>query len=133
VHDLSTLLVLLAEAAAASKSSKGKGENDLEIWGPRGYFLAENGHHIWGEVSRQIGESAYKKGYIKTKEVKVIGPEEAIDLSWGRNSKGFAKRARKYLNWNPVGKSLEDEIPEMVDIEAKAQGLLPGHAEKASG
>jgi len=132
-HDLSTLLVLLVEAAIASKSSKGKGENDSELWGQRGYFLAENGHHVWGEVSRQIAEAAYQKGYIETKEVKVVSAEEAGNWSWGQNSKGFAKRARKFLNWNPVGKSLEDEIPDIVDIEAKAQGLLLGHAEKASG
>jgi hypothetical protein len=133
------LLVLLVEAAVASKSSKGKGENDQQIWGQKGYFLAENGHHVWGAVSRQIGEAAYRKGYIKTKEVKAMSAEEAKDnggfeaLSWGLNSKGHAKRAKKYLNWKPVGQNLKDEIPDIVDTEAKVLGLVPGHAEKASG
>ena len=46
--------------------------------------------------------------------------------SWGLNSKGYAKRARKLLGWNPKGKSLKDEIPVIVDSEATALGLKAG-------
>ena len=132
VHDLSDLLVLLAEAAFEKT-------DDPEIWGEKGYFLVENGHHIWGEVSKQVAEEAYKQGYIKTKEVKPMSIEEAFETagfeaeSWGLNSKGYAKRARQFLGWQPKAKSLEDEIPGIVDGEAKALGLKPGYAEKASG
>ena len=54
-------------------------------------------------------------------------------LTWGLNSKGFAKRARKFLGWSPKGKSLKDEIPEIVDGEAAALGLKKGYAEKVTG
>ncbi|QSZ34245.1 hypothetical protein DSL72_005835 [Monilinia vaccinii-corymbosi] len=134
VHDLTSLWVLLAEAAVA-----GPGPNDAEIWNERGYFLAENGHHVWGEVSKQVGEVAFEKGYIKTKEVAPMNVEEAKELagfeaiSWGLNSKGFAKRARKYLGWKPTGRSLKDEIPFIVDSEAKREGFVPSHAAKVSG
>ncbi|ESZ95877.1 putative D-xylulose reductase A [Sclerotinia borealis F-4128] len=134
VHDLSSLWLLLAEAAVA-----GPGPNDAELWNERGYFLAENGHHVWGEVSKQVGEVAFEKGYIQKKEVAPMNVEEGKELagfeaiSWGLNSKGFAKRARKYLGWKPTGKSLQDEIPLIVESEAKLEGLVPGHAAKASG
>ena len=51
-------------------------------------------------------------------------------LSWGMNSKGYAKRARKYLGWKPKGRSLKEEIPEIVDGEAVILGLKTGHAQK---
>ena len=126
VHDLSDMFVLLVEAAVSQK------EDDGEIWGEKGYFLAENGHHVWGEVSKQVGEVAYKKGYIKSKEVTTMNPDEAMAkagfeaVSWGLNSKGFAKRGRKVLGWNPKGKSLEEEIPDIVDGEARSLGLRVG-------
>lgn len=134
VHDLSDLVVLLAEAAVANNP-----ELDSELWGKKGYYLAENGHHVWGEVSKEVAEVAFSKGYIKTKEVKAMGTEEAKEfagfqaLSWGLNSKGFAKRAKKYLGWSPKGASLSEEIPNIVEGEAKALGIKKGHAEIASG
>jgi hypothetical protein len=54
-------------------------------------------------------------------------------LSWGLNSKGFAKRARKVLGWKPTGKSLKECIPDIVDGEAEKLGLKKGYAEKVSG
>ncbi|KAG4443179.1 hypothetical protein IFR05_001321 [Cadophora sp. M221] len=134
VHDLSDLFVLLVEAAIVNKP-----DMDEKLWGKEGYFLAENGHHVWGEVSKQVGESAFEKGYIKEKGTKAMSPEEAKEvagfeaLSWGLNSKGFAKRARKYLGWKPTGRSLKDEIPFIVDSEAQILGIKKGHAEKVSG
>jgi nucleoside-diphosphate-sugar epimerase len=133
VHDLSDIFLKLAEAAAANK------KDDTELWGQKGYFLAEHGHHVWGEVAKQIGEVAFKKGYIKTKEVKIVTAEEAQEIggggaiTWGLNSKGYAKRARKFLGWTPKGKSLKNEIPDIVDLEAASLGLKVGYAEKASG
>ncbi|PQE23936.1 nucleoside-diphosphate-sugar epimerase protein [Rutstroemia sp. NJR-2017a WRK4] len=134
VHDLSNLYLLLAE-----KAVNGSGEDDSELWGEKGYFFAENGHHVWGELSKLVGEVAYEKGYIKTKEVAAMDVKEAIDLagfeaeSWGLNSKGFAKRARKFLGWEPKARSLKDEIPYIVEAEAKREGLEPSHAAKAAG
>lgn len=133
-HDLASLFVLLVEAAIENKP-----ELDNHLWGKEGYFLAENGHHVWGQVSKQIGEVAFEKGYIKEKSVKPMGVEEAKEFagfeafSWGLNSLGFAKRARKYLGWSPKGKSLSEEIPGIVDDEAKRLGIKKGYAEIASG
>ncbi|PMD35844.1 NAD(P)-binding protein [Hyaloscypha variabilis F] len=135
VHDLSDLFVLLVEAAIANKP-----ELDAKLWGKDCYFLAENGHHVWGELSKQVGEVAYAKGYIKEQGVNEMSPDEASKaagfeaLSWGLNSKGYAKRARKYLGWKPKGRSLKEEIPDIVDGEAELLGLKTGHAQKvASG
>jgi nucleoside-diphosphate-sugar epimerase len=66
VHDLSDLFLLLVDAAIQDKSGE-----DSHIWGNEGYFLAENGHHVWGEVSKQVGEVAFRKGLIEEKDVKV--------------------------------------------------------------
>ncbi|KAH8678805.1 hypothetical protein BGZ60DRAFT_371120, partial [Tricladium varicosporioides] len=134
VHDLSQLFVLLVEAAVANKS-----DIDSKLWGKEGYFLAEHGHHVWGDVSREVAKVALEKGYIKEKEPKAMDLEEAKKvagfdaLSWGLNSKGFAKRAKKYLGWKPTGKSLKDEIPDIVESEAKELGIKKGYAEKAAG
>ncbi|KAL2070713.1 hypothetical protein VTL71DRAFT_13739 [Oculimacula yallundae] len=134
VHDLSDLFVLLTEAAITNKP-----DMDSKLWGKEGYFLAENGHHVWGEVSKLVGKSAFEKGFIKEKETKAMSSDEAKEaagfeaLSWGLNSKGFAKRARKYLGWKPSGRSLEDEIPFIIDGEAEILGIKKGHAEKAAG
>ena len=136
VHDLSDLFVLLVEAAVDYKD---KADIDAEIWGPKGYFLAENGHHVWGNLSKEIAKIAVEKGYIKNKEVKDMSPEEGEKLygfqalSWGLNSKGYAKRARKYLGWKPKGRSLMEELPFIVDSEAPSLGMKTGHALKAAG
>ena len=132
VQDLSDLFVLLVEAAVSGKENS-------DIWGANGYFLAENGHHVWGQVSKEVAEAAYMQGYIPTKEVTIVNVETAEDESkiqdetWGLNSKGFAKRARKILGWKPVGKTLKECIPDIVDVEAASLGLKKGYAEKVSG
>ncbi|KAH7180320.1 hypothetical protein DER46DRAFT_619850 [Fusarium sp. MPI-SDFR-AT-0072] len=121
VHDLSNLIVLLSERAASSENQS----DEQEIWGPKGYFFAENGKHKWSQISALIAKEAKKQGVIDSDETKVLDVDEAQKklgfqaLSWGLNSRGEAKRARKYLGWTPVGESLEEWIPESVQIEAK--------------
>ena len=68
---------------------------------------------------------------MDVEEAKELAGFEAI--SWGLNSKGVAKRARKYLGWTPTGRSLRDEIPYIIDEEARREGLVKGHKEKAAG
>lgn len=134
VNDLADLFVLLAEAAAKNDKSL-----DSKLWGKDVYYLAENGNHVWGDVSKWVAEDAYKKGFLKSEEVEAMDPDKAKEiagfeaLSWGLNSRGQAKRAREYLGWKPHGRSLKDSIPLMVDAEAKEQGLVKGYAEKAAG
>ncbi|KAH7208256.1 hypothetical protein BKA60DRAFT_599336 [Fusarium oxysporum] len=121
VHDLSNLILLLSERAASSD----KQSDEQEIWGPKGYFFAENGKHKWSQISALIAKEAKKQGVIDSDETKVLDVDEAQKklgfqaLSWGLNSRGEAKRATKFLGWKPVGESLEQWIPESVQIEAK--------------
>lgn len=124
IYDLSDLYVLFLGAIAANDKSL-----DKELWGTNGYFLAENGTHIWGEVSKQVAEAAFDQGYIKTKELKPlpVGELKAGEFTWGRNSRGDAKRARKYLGWKPT-KNLKDEISAIVASEAALLGLKSGNA-----
>ncbi|KAF5676905.1 nucleoside diphosphate sugar epimerase [Fusarium heterosporum] len=120
VHDLSNLLVLLSERAASKDT-----QDEQEIWGPKGYFFAENGKHKWSEISTLIAKEAQKQGAIDSDETKVLDVDEAQKklgfqaLSWGLNSRGEAKRARKYLGWKPESPSLEDWLPESVQTESK--------------
>lgn len=125
VHDLSGLMDLLARDA----TSTGSGSVQKEIWGPFGYHFAENGTHVWSQVSELIVAEAVEKGYLSKKEMRRISGEEALEingfeaLSWGLNSKGKALRARKYLGWKPSGASLAESIPELVAVEANKLGL----------
>lgn len=118
IHDLSDLYVLFVDAANDKALDK-------ELWGTNGYFLAENGRHVWGEVSKQVADAAFNQGYIKTKELKQLPADQlkGVEVTWGRNSAGDAKRARKYLGWSPKGRSLKDEIPYIVTSEAALLGL----------
>ncbi|KAF2755989.1 NAD(P)-binding protein [Pseudovirgaria hyperparasitica] len=131
VHDLSGLFLTLVEAAA-----RGGGK---AAWGAEGYYFAENGEFLWGEVSEAIAKETAKRGFTKTDEVESIGSEEADKecvsgaFLWGTNSRCKAIRARKVLGWEPKGKSLWSEIPDIVDGEAKAVGMVKGHAALAAG
>jgi len=78
---------------------------------------------VWGEVSKWIAEAAKEQGFIKTTELTPFDPNDEQGLTWGLNSKGFAKRARKLLGWSPKGKSLKDSIPDIVASEAAILGL----------
>jgi nucleoside-diphosphate-sugar epimerase len=121
VHDLSDLYVLLVDAIAANNK-----DLDKELWGLNGYYLAENGHHVWGDVARQVADIAFNQGYIKSKEVKLVNPNTLTGaaVTWGQNSRGDAKRARKYLGWKPT-KVLNDELANAVASEAALLGLKP--------
>lgn len=131
VDDLGELFVLLVEATQdPSKKS------NPEIFGLNGYFLAENGSHKWSDVAKWIAEDANKQGYLPEALTKSVSQRE-VELmdgvstpSWGQNSKGVAQRASRYLGWKANGKSLRDEIPPLVQSEAKALGLVP-HEKKA--
>jgi hypothetical protein len=82
---------------------------------------------VWGEVAVEIGEEAVRQRLLKEVVSRTVkaGEEEKkegvpeIGKTWGANSKGVASRARKYLGWAPRGKSFEDEIPEVVELEGK--------------
>ena len=131
VHDLSDCYLKLIEAA-----NEGGGK---ATWGKDGYYFAENGEHAWGDVCKAVASAAHKQGFIPTDEVVAMSGDDANQLRphgallWGSNSRGRALRARQLLGWSPKGKAINDETPEAVSIEAKALGLVQGHASKVSG
>lgn len=125
VHDLSTAISLLFATALDTAR-----RNDSEIWGPRGYFLTENGEHVWGDLAVEIGKEVHKQGLVESEpEVRELSFKEAIAspagfeaASWGMNSRAMAIRARKVLDWKPVQKGLSEEIPKIVKSEADRLG-----------
>jgi nucleoside-diphosphate-sugar epimerase len=123
VADLSDLYVLLVEKAVQNDSSG-------EIWGPKGYMLAENGEHVWADLSRRLAHRAAELGYVKGElEEYPLGKDEAVELAgfgavtWGLNSRGKAGRARTYLGWRPHRPSIEDCLDEILEDERRHLGL----------
>ena len=135
MHDLSALFTLLVERAASS--SEKQSSDDGEVWGLKGYFFTENGHVVWGEVAQRVADVASEKGLIDGgKDVMVWTHDQAVELAgfiaatWGLNSRGKGERARKFLGWKPKERGLMEEVPDIVEVEAKMLGLLKGHKEK---
>jgi hypothetical protein len=126
IDDLGDLFVRLADATQDASKSK-----DAEVFGPRAYYLAENGSHRWADVAKWIAEEAHRQGYLPAALTKVASQKEvafidgAATPSYGLNSKGVAARARKVLGWEPKGRPLKDHIAGLVQEDAKALGLTP--------
>lgn len=138
VHDLSALYLKLVEEAAAGGSTR-EWPGKQATWGAEGYYFCENGEHVWGEISQLLADEAKKLKMIETSEVRSISPEEAGKRTpmgqalWGANSRARAKRGREVLGWNPVGTSLNDELPRALKEEFETLGLKTKHAEVAAG
>ena len=132
VQDLSDLFLLLGEAAANGGGKATWGEKE-------GYYLAENGSFVWGEVLTGLTRDAQKKGLIDSAEVEGLSNSDLDELSpyghlvWGTNSRGESIRGKKLLGWKPYRPSLMEELPVVVDGEAKRLGLVQGHAARAAG
>jgi len=130
VWDLSELYRLLGEAAEAG--------GPPATWNEEGYYLAENGSFEWGDILTKMTEIAYKKGLLPTAEVESLPAPIVHQIKargqyrWGTNSRGISVRGKKLLGWKPVQHSLEAELPEIVDFEAKALELVQGHAAKVT-
>ncbi|KAH8195252.1 hypothetical protein TruAng_010576 [Truncatella angustata] len=117
VHDLADAFVLLAEAAVAGNLSG-------EIWGARGYFFAENGEFVWGDLSRLMARKAYELGYIKDEpKEQALSKDEAFEVadfqavSWGLNSRSRGERLNRTLGWKPYRPSIEEEVPGILKSE----------------
>ncbi|KAF2012475.1 NAD(P)-binding protein [Aaosphaeria arxii CBS 175.79] len=132
VQDLSNVFLGLVTAALSPSGGKA-------TWNDEGYYFAEDGDIVWGEVAQTIAKIAYDKKLIKTTELDSLGKEEVIQLLkpgprlWGTNSRGRAIRARKVLDWTPKGKKLSELLSDIVELEAKEQGLIKGHAAEVAG
>lgn len=72
VQDLSNVYLRLVEEAV-----KGGGN---AAWGPEGYYFAENGDFVWGDVAKAIAKDAHKKKLVPTAEIENVTPEKADKL-----------------------------------------------------
>lgn len=110
-------------------------------WGPtNGYYFAESGEFVWGDVSRAIVKEARQQGFEKLqKSVVGLDVTEARKMFkagpelWGCNSRCRALRARKLLGWEPKMPKLMELIPQDVELEARRLSLVKTHAEVAAG
>jgi nucleoside-diphosphate-sugar epimerase len=131
VHDLSNIYLSLVEAAV-------NGGGDA-TWGDEGYYFAESGEFVWGDMASKIAKEAKKQGLIKTDDVEQVSIEQANEITpnggfkWGYNSRCKAIRARKLFGWNPTGDSIEKLLPALVTDEATKLGAIKGHAAVAAG
>ncbi|KAJ6002293.1 hypothetical protein N7499_001843 [Penicillium canescens] len=122
VQDLSDVYLALGEAA-----SEGGGK---ATWNDEGYYLAENGSFVWGDIQRAVAQSAFEKKLISSPDVESLDAAQTTEVfvagkyAWGSNSRGISLRARKLFGWNPQKPKLIELIPEIVENEAKALGLL---------
>lgn len=130
VHDLSDLYVLLGEAAAAGGGKA--------TWNEDGYYFAENGSFVWGDIFHDITRIAKDKGLIEGDKTPSLSEDELLKIhpyalvAWATNSRGKAIRARKLLGWEPHGETLKELLPEIVEGEARTLGLIQGHAAKVA-
>jgi nucleoside-diphosphate-sugar epimerase len=125
VHDLSDLFIRLIRAAA-----KGGGK---ATWNEEGYYLAESERMGWPEYCRAAHARIAQAGYISRNDegVPVWDIHEAVEQVGGlagifySTSLGASIRARKLLGWDPKGKSVVDDMVDVIALEAKALGKLP--------
>lgn len=132
VADLAKLYLLLGEAAVQG--------GPPATWNDQGYYLAENGSFVWGEMLAAVAKEAHSQGLVPSPDAKQLSAEEINALfgfSWARaavgtDSQGKAIRAKKLLGWRPTERSLLEEVPTVVTDEAKALGLIKSHAEQVA-
>jgi nucleoside-diphosphate-sugar epimerase len=132
VQDLSEVYLGLVTSALQPGGGKA-------TWNDEGFYFAENGEFVWGDVAQKIAKICADKKLIDTAELDSVDEQEANGLRmagaylWGTNSRCKAIRANKLLGWQPKQKSFVDTLSDVVDEEAKALGLTKGHAAKAAG
>jgi len=131
VADLSKLYLLLGEAALNNGSPA--------TWNDEGYYLAENGPFVWGDVLQEIANVAHKKGLLQDSTAESLPPMDSDSFlrnarySIGTNSRGVSIRGKRLLGWKPVQGDVMEELPEAVDSESRLLKLTQGHAAKAAG
>ncbi|KIW09617.1 uncharacterized protein PV09_00484 [Verruconis gallopava] len=131
VHDLSNLYLTLTEEAA-TKGARA-------TWNDEGYYFAEDGEYVWGDMCKRIAQEAKKQGYIESDDLQTFTIEQGDEVTpnggkkWGYNSRCKAIRARKLFDWKPVGESIESLLPRLVEEEAQKLGVAKTHAQRAAG
>lgn len=124
IQDLSKIYMILAESAAAGGGKA--------TWNEEGYYLAENGPFLWGDIQRAVAQAAFDMRLIPSPEVEELNDAARIAeifpaaiYAWGSNSRGHAIRARKLFDWDPKLPKLIELVQRIVEIEATDSGLLP--------
>ena len=131
VQDLSDLYLLLGEAAVNG--------GPPATWNEEGYYLAESGEFVWGDILKAIAKDAHGKGFLPEASTKGFSADEMPEIlprgayAVGSNSRGASIRGKKLLGWKPYRRSLMEEVPDIVDLEARSAGLTQGHAAKVQG
>ncbi|ETN40876.1 uncharacterized protein HMPREF1541_05156 [Cyphellophora europaea CBS 101466] len=130
VHDLSDLYLHIAEAAANGGAPA--------TWNDQGYYLAENGEFVWGDIAKAIARDAHSKGLLPSPDAEGLSTEQIQPLFEGgqyyvgTNSRGVSKRGKQLFGWKPHRPSLLAWVPSLVDREARTLGLTEGHAAKVA-
>lgn len=131
VQDLSELYLLVAEAAANGGAPA--------TWNDQGYYFAESGgEFVWGDVLRAVAKDAHSKDLLPSAEVESVDAEQVQDFFpfgqyfVGTTSRGKAIRAKNLLGWKATQPSIYEDIPRVVDSEARSLGLTEGHAAKVA-
>ncbi|KKK24384.1 hypothetical protein P175DRAFT_0497912 [Aspergillus ochraceoroseus IBT 24754] len=121
VQDLTDLYLRLGDAAVAGGGKA--------TWNEKGYYLAENGPFVWGDIQRAVAQTAYEKKLIPSPVVEELSDAQVLEINqfglyaWGSSSRGFSYRGKNLLGWSPNKPSLIELIPSIVDLEAKDLGL----------
>ncbi|OAL02831.1 NAD(P)-binding protein [Phaeosphaeriaceae sp. SRC1lsM3a] len=132
VQDLSNVFLALVTAALSPGGGKA-------TWNDKGYYFTENGEFVWGELGQKLAQLMFDKKLINSPEIDHVDKTEADKLRpagsylWGTNSRCKSIRANKLFDWAPKQKGLFDSLSDIVDEEARKQGLTKGHAAKAAG
>ena len=131
VQDLSDLYLKLTEAAANGGAPA--------TWNDQGYYFAENGSFVWGDIMKAIVKDAHSKGLLPSAEITNLSNDQVEEELFphaeyyvGTNSRGVSKRGKQLLGWKPYRPSLLETIPALVDEEARSLGLTQGHAAKVA-
>lgn len=120
VTDLAKAYILLTEEAL-------KPNGGLAEWGPEGYYFTQGAEHRWIDVVTAITKHAHTVGALPSAEIDQLEPTAAskfhpwAPLLWGGNCRSRSDRFHA-LGWKPVGPTIYESIPAMVDFEIKTLG-----------
>ncbi|KAA8650812.1 hypothetical protein EYZ11_006200 [Aspergillus tanneri] len=122
ISDITDIFVKLIEKAVQAE--------DGNLWNKNGIYFAGNAMVSFKRISQLVAEAVHNLGLADSTSVKELDHDEADRLSahagilWGTNAQQNSQRARQVLGWSPKGKSLEEEIPDTVRVEASRLGML---------
>lgn len=112
VKDIADMLLFFAEDAL---EEGGKVE-----WGERGYYFADTGEYVFGDLVDAVTKEMYKRGLIESEEIDSITAEEANVLRpWASIIFGTNMRTRgsrlKALGWESKREKAFETINDMLD------------------